>query len=271
MFLATDRQAWGELADPVRVDPHTSVEVSMATDEPPSQLWLHSYFSLNRLPVRLEIDDADDVSEISRSFVPARPSEWIPTVAGIVVDDLDPGFSVETDGDVATGEGFWGSYKEDMEFDQGLPWWSWGNLEGRLEGGWSRETVYSSWGKYRHTMARATPGSGERRAVFTTKLPNVGRWRLDMHIPGDPVPQMPDMDYVRPPFTTFLGRYDMWLRAPDGETTIEFDGSGAAGGWNDLGEFDLESPRVSVVVSNRTDGDVVIADAIRWQQVPGSD
>ncbi|MDE0422840.1 MAG: hypothetical protein OXK76_18390 [Gammaproteobacteria bacterium] len=270
VFLGTDRQAWGERADPVRVDPHTSVEVSIVTDEPPSQLWLHSYFSLNRLPVRLEIVDADDVSEMSRSFVPARPSGWIPTVAGIVVDDLDPGFSVETDGDVATREGLWGAYRWGMEFDQGLPWWYWGNLEGRLNGVWSREAVYSSWGKYRHTMARATSGSGKRRAVFTTKLPNAGRWRLDMHIPGDPVPQMPDMDYVWPPYTTFLGRYDMWLRTPEGETAIEFDGSGAAGGWNDLGVFDLESPRVSVVVSNRTDGAVVIADAIRWLQVPGS-
>lgn len=59
----------------------------------------------------------------------------------------------------------------------------------------------------------------------------------------------------------------MWLRTPEGETAIEFDGSGAAGGWHKLGEFDLESPRVSVVVSNRTDGDIVIADAIRWLEV----
>ena len=263
VFLGTDRQAWGERTDPVRVDPHTSVEVSMVTDEPPSQLWLHSYFSLNRTPLRLEVDGADDVSETARSFVPVRPSQWIPAVAGIVVDDLDPGFSVETDGHVAKGEAdLWGLYEREVELDQGLPW-HWWNVVGRLSG-WSREAVYSSWGKYRHTMARAAPGDGQHRAVFTTELPNSGRWRLDMHIPGDPVPQMPDMDYVWPPYPTLLGRYDIWLRAPQGDTPIEFDGSGAAGGWNKLGEFDIESLRVSVVVSNHTDGDVVIADAIRW-------
>ena len=87
-----------------------------------------------------------------------------------------------------------------------------------------------------------------------------------MHIPDDPVPQMPDMDYVWPPYTTLLGEYHIWLRTANGDTAIEFDGSGAAGGWNKLGEFHIESPRVSVVVSNRTDGDVVIADAIRWLQ-----
>ena len=186
-------------------------------------------------------------------------------MSGIVVDDLDAGFSVETDEDVATGEGLWGLYRTDMEVDQGLPrhWW---NLEERLGGAWSREEVYSSWGKYRHTMARAGPGDGKRRAVFSTKLPNTGTWRLEFHIPTAPVPQMPDMDDAWPPFPSLLGRYDMWLRTAEGDTAIEFDGSGAAGGWNKLGEFGIESPRVSVVVSNRTDGDVVIADAIRWLQ-----
>lgn len=263
VFLGTDRQAWGERTDPVRVGPHSSVEVSMVTIEPPSQLWLHSYFSLNRAPIQLAIQDDVEDGETSESFVPVRPSDWTPTMSGLVVDDLDPGFSVETDDDVAAGEGLWGLYRTEMEFDQGLPrhWWY---LEERLGGAWSREEVYSSWGKYRHTMARAGSGDGERRAVFSTELPHAGTWRLQFHIPTDPVPQMPDMDDSWPPFSSLLGRYDMWLRTAQGDTPIEFDGSGAAGGWNELGEFDIESPQVSVVVSNRTDGDAVIADAIRW-------
>ena len=263
VFLGTDRQAWGERTDPVRVGPHSSVEVSMVTIEPPSQLWLHSYFSLNRAPIQLAIKDDVEDGETSESFVPVRPSDWAPTMSGLVVDDLDPGFSVETDDDVAAGEGLWGLYRTEMEFDQGLPrhWWY---LEERLGGAWSREEVYSSWGKYRHTMARAGSGDGERRAVFSTELPHAGIWRLQFHIPTDPVPQMPDMDDSWPPFSSLLGRYDMWLRTAQGDTHIEFDGSGAVGGWNELGEFDIESPRVSVIVSNRTDGDAVIADAIRW-------
>ncbi|MDE0191116.1 MAG: hypothetical protein OXQ90_07135 [Gammaproteobacteria bacterium] len=270
VFLGTDRQAWGERTDPIRVGPHSSVEVSMVTNEPPSQLWLHTYFSLNRDPIRLPIEgDVEDFRDTSRSFVPVGPSDWVPTATGIVVDDLDPGFSVEIDDDVAAGEGLWGLYRAKLEVDQGLPrhWWY---LEDRLGGAWSREMVYSSWGTYRRTMARAGPGDGKRRAVFAAELPNTGTWRLDLHIPGDPVGQMPGDD-VPPPHTSQLGRYDMWLRTRQENTPIEFDGSGAAEGWNKLGEFDLESPLVSVVVSNRTDGDVVIADAIRWLEVPDID
>ena len=70
VFLGTDRQAWGERTDPVRVGPHSSVEVSMVTIEPPSQLWLHSYFSLNRAPIQLahqdDVEAAVGESEVVR-------------------------------------------------------------------------------------------------------------------------------------------------------------------------------------------------------------
>lgn len=41
----------------------------------------------------------------------------------------------------------------------------------------------------------------------------------------------------------------------------------AAEGWNKLGEFELDPGEVSVVVSDRADGQVLVADAIRWTPV----
>ena len=52
-------------------------------------------------------------------------------------------------------------------------------------------------------------------------------------------------------------------------TPIEFDGSIAAEGWNHLGDFDLQSPHVALVVTDQTDGEVVVADAIRWRPLAG--
>ncbi len=61
------------------------------------------------------------------------------------------------------------------------------------------------------------------------------------------------------------------MRGPAGtrrkSTRIEFDGRDAVAGWNHLGDFDLESPQVSLVVTDRTDGEVVVADAIRWRPI----
>ena len=65
------------------------------------------------------------------------------------------------------------------------------------------------------------------------------------------------------------GSYDMKLEIGGEERVIEFDGSVAEPGWNRLGEFDVTSPEVRVVVSNETSGRTVIADAIRWLPVNG--
>ena len=48
-------------------------------------------------------------------------------------------------------------------------------------------------------------------------------------------------------------------------TPVEFDGSIAEEGWNHLGDFHLKSTNVALVVTDRTDGDVVVVDAIRWR------
>ena len=63
------------------------------------------------------------------------------------------------------------------------------------------------------------------------------------------------------------GEYDIELVAPDGVSTpIPFDGEQGVEGWNNLGKFNLNAGEVRVVVSNRSTGQTVVADAIRWRQ-----
>ena len=202
---------------------------------------MHSYFSLNRQPIRLDLPaEVDHSAAEPETFVGARPSEWLPPqLEGIVVDDLDPGFAVEGD---PPGRGIWHRFSPELSYDRGLPehWWY---LEGTLDGAWFRAEVPSSWGKYRRTMAQAVPGDGNRRAVFTADLPTRAGWRLDFHVPDDPLPDFPGdtfADFVDPPFTDQLGGYDMWLRTVSGDRVIEFDGSGAIPGWHKIGLFELD-------------------------------
>jgi hypothetical protein len=58
----------------------------------------------------------------------------------------------------------------------------------------------------------------------------------------------------------------------DARTAIEFDGSAAAAGWNNLGEFELDAGEVRLVVTNKSVGQnndryTIVADAIRWLPV----
>ena len=62
-----------------------------------------------------------------------------------------------------------------------------------------------------------------------------------------------------------LGVYNLTLLAGGETYTLEFDGSVAEPGWNDLGQFELDEGETQVVVTDKTSGTVVIADAIRWR------
>ena len=100
-------------------------------------------------------------------------------------------------------------------------------------------------------IALVGSGSGTRRAVFTADLPHSGRWRLAIHLEAG----------------RGIGTYDLTVIAESEERSIEFDGAAAEEGWNTLGEFDLSKGEAKVVMSDRTSGLIVIADAVRWQLV----
>ena len=57
----------------------------------------------------------------------------------------------------------------------------------------------------------------------------------------------------------------MTLVANGERRPVEFDSAVSTQGWNELGEFDLDAGLVSLEVSNKTTGNVVFADAIRWK------
>ena len=259
---------------PVRVAGNTSVELGLVASQLPEQLKLALYLSLNReqalpLPVP-EVDQERTTS--AAPFTGWRPSTWAPQVdSSIVVDDLDSGFSVAYEDTEASlrfsgTQASWTAPQTDI--DQGLPVHS----AVASAGGWTRQPVPASWGKYRRTVARADPGDGDAKAVFTAQLP-AGRWRLDYHLPelrytsaaarvsrvGSVVTNVERRTGWR------YGSYDMRITVAGEETSVEFDGAAAEPGWNRIGDYDLPGGAVQLVVSNQTSGDYVVADAVRWQ------
>ena len=250
--------------DPIQIPGNTTMEVGMVTDEAPAQLWLEPYLALNRAMVWIDIVN-ETSPQVPRPLTGARPSVWLPRVEGIVVDDLDPGFAVERrSGQLPVADGSRQTFGRDTpDLDQGLPDHSY------IPGEWYRVTYPTSWGRYRHTVAGAPAGDGSQVAVFTADLPTSGRWRLDFYLP-DPQPPgwgWPPGSRSYPP----LGTLDMKLLA-DGKTTpLPFDGAVARTGWNKVGEFEFASTQVRLEISSQTDGGMVIADAIRWVPLGGTD
>ena len=248
--------------EPVRVDGYATVEIGMLSAEPPQAVLLEPYLALNRVPILIDLTDFDDQDlEIREPFAGARPSTWLPaTPEGIVIDDLDSGFSVERRHERNRLGG--SAVPAWIEFDQGLPTWT------PEYGVWTRASIPSSWGKYRHTVAGARSGDGSEVAVFSAELPAPGRWQLDFHVPnrGPTLGQ----GFTLQAYGT-LGSFDMTLVADGKSTPVDFDGSEADVGWNKIGEFDLAATEVRLEISSQTDGEMVIADAIRWVPVERAD
>jgi ABC-type transport system involved in multi-copper enzyme maturation permease subunit len=240
--------------EPVRVGGQQAVEIGVVTSMPPRELWLQPYLALNRYDVRLTPPRIDEQARVrSDPFVGSRASTWRPPQTDeIVVDDLDAGFAVAAD-EAPTGMRLASGlnvFAAEQEIDQGLPEAPPGT--GR-PGEWSRLRAPLGWGKYRRTVAAVGSGSGARRATFTAHLPRPGRWRLAYHLPAGVLQA--------------IGTYDLTLRAGGESRAIEFDGAAAEGGWNVLGEFDLLAGDAVVEVSDRSSGQIVVADAVRWQPV----
>ena len=257
-------------SDPIRVPGRAAMEAGLVTQAPIHELWVAPYLSLNRheFPLRVPETDANTASAAA-PFAGARPSDWRPVPGrGIVVDDLDPGFSATAPprrDSSASGFGY--------DTDEGLPVYQ--HVDPVLEAHWSRQEQPTSWGRYRHTIARVTPGEGDREATFSTVLPEAGRWRVDYFLPNLDVGYSTrtrsrfeltaDIELTSPGEAgPRLGNYDMRISSGGSVHPVEFDASAAEPGWTTLGRFDLAAGEVSLVVTNRTDGRTVIADAVRW-------
>lgn len=246
----------------IRIRAQSSVEIGRVLEAPPREVWLKPYLSLNRTQARLTVDPPDPGTVVDRlPFYGARPSDWRPPVDdSIILDDLDPGFSVQS----VVPDRRWfrrrSGTSDDAVLDQGLP-----EFEIPTPG-WTRQELPTGHGKYRRTAARVWKGEGELLATFAAVIPSEGRWRLDYHVP--------DLGRLSPFMFVFagprdsLGNYDIKVIANGETTAVEFD-AGEAQGWNKLGEFELEAGEVRVQVSDLTTGEIVVADAIRWTPVAG--
>lgn len=250
-----------DTAPPVRLVADTAVEVGLVTAFPPEQMAIAPYLSRNRGDIRRAVPEWSENIVHTPPLVGVQPSEWRPPVqAGIVVDDLDAGFSIAPAGAAALGE---------LEAASWLP-----TYEPRSAPAWSRLRWSTAWGKYRRTVARTLAGKGREAAVFRVHLPVSGRWRLAYHWPKwrEPTVQAGQLGaadtYGLRRYYDKQGPYEIHVVTATGAATaVDFTGIGAEAGWNALGDFDLAAGEVRLVVSNNTPGESVIADAIRWSRV----
>ncbi|RMG46492.1 MAG: hypothetical protein D6718_05490 [Acidobacteria bacterium] len=245
-----ERQA----TDPVRVEGRSAVEIGVVTSEPPKEIRVEPYLSRNRGPFAVAVARPERGEAVrAEPFTGARTVPWHPPAeGGIVVDDLDEGF-----GTVEPERRGWLRLRprgrDDVERDAGLP-----VADGFRAAVWSRRADPAAWGRYRHTEAVVAARSPEYKARFTARLPQAGRWTLQVHLPGS-VKGFPLVEGRR---------WSFRVEAGGRREEAPFDPAAAPAGWSDVGEFELAAGEAVVELSLAEGSGVLVADAIRW--VPAS-
>ncbi len=218
----------------------------------PQSMWLEPYISLNqssfmiplRPPYPEKIINVEAIEGLKQ--IPWNP----PDKSFFVIDDLDKGFTIMEDGkkkDVQKGTRAAGIGLN----DKGLLSYTFYYVSPV----WTRMDLPGSWGKYRHTSTFTKAGDGTKKAIFTTSIKKAGQWDLEIHMP-DKHRSFPKMKF---------GKWNFVIKDSFGDRhEISFDSAAAFPGWNLSGSLNLPEGAVSVTLSNKTDGDLVLADAIRW-------
>ena len=235
----------------IRIDGRSAERWGRVLSRPPTSVAVVPYLSLNRGPFRVPLGEVDADRIVNRdAFVGIEAVEWRPGDGdAVIVDDLDDGFRVTGEAD-RSGLRLGARGRDDAEMDRGLPRADFRGVP-RV---WSRAESSSAWGRYRHTVAVVRSGSGGQAAELTAELPSSGAWDLEIHLP----------EKRRFGRNRDWGTWNLEIRSSAESHEVSFDAGSADRGWNLVGAFDLSSGGVTVVLDNDTDGDVVVADAIRW-------
>lgn len=181
----------------------------------------------------------------------------MPTTAGIVVDDLDPGFLIFQENPKVKRSNmpaYLGGLFEPklvVELDRGLPTKT-PYKEDNFPDSWYRAESSGAYGAIRRTYTSAWIRRDVPQARFTAEIPVDGRWHLEYHIPRI---------YVS------IGEssaYKLALLHADESLDFTIEAGTMDMGWNPIRTFDLAKGTIHLDILGTEAPAFLHADAIRW-------
>ena len=251
------------ISKPVRLAGHQALRYGQILSKLPDMYFLNPYLSLNRKGFKFSIDTFDHDKIVNKEPIEGSVGiPWeIPISKSVTVDDLDEGFSVVED-EKKDGLRLKSRENTDGDLDRGLFYLSFDMMPAVTPAPkqWSRMTSTAAWGKYRHTAALIRGGKGNKKARFTADLVKGGSWDLEIHLPLKSV-------FPRKKW----GTWNIVVKDSNGdEYNLNFNSDTGNEGWNILDKLNLPEGKVTVELSNDTDGNIVVADAVKWTPSEGN-
>jgi hypothetical protein len=264
-YTAENQKAEYTQGDPIRLAGRHAIQYGTIVSRLPSMYFIVPVLSYNRSTFELQMAPINHEHIVDAEIIDGvKEIPWeIPASSAIVADDLDIGFSIVNDKEESKGLRIKSKEKKkNTDLDQGLPYTTYTVLPGGLglPTEWTRISNGMTYGKYRHTAAYIRKGEGAKKAVFSSELPQAGAWDLEIYIPMKNV---------------FQGKkWGTWhgvVTDKNGDKhQVEFDSKAGTEEWNLAGKYDLPLGKVTFELTDSTDGDMVVADAIRWTPSAGN-
>lgn len=256
---------FGRPIDPILIGANSAKRMNLVWENHPEgldslpQMSFHvsTGLSLNRGDGLSAIFSTANVADGQERDV-TEVSDWVPPMQGIVIDDLDEGFSVLQPKRMrnSTLRGWFKPQTFEFESEGQLAEVDWQHSPS--SGRWNRTVISRAFGTHRRTIAvsKVSGNNLVHAARFAAVLPSTGRWLLEF--------------YVHLPYWSDGHDFaDFKLHIGDGSQVwkIDFDPTTLVSEWKTVGEFDLSESTVHVDVVGGKSRSRIYADAIRWSPV----
>jgi hypothetical protein len=229
-------------------------EVSYLLDGTPRNISINTLTSRN-IPaeLRLPLDNIEQDTKATPfegekiSDIPVRIAEKGETIA----DDEDPNFSYTQTEDYSLLQKL--LLKEDQTQDRFIGFNTW-----RAPRTWRATTNSSFFGRFIRSAHYIRSGDGKKKATWSIPIKENGTYEVFTYLiksrrGGGPRRNNQDSD----------GEYAYSINHNEGKEEVLIDLKTADDGWNSLGSFYFTGDTVKVELGNKSDAQVVVADAIK--------
>jgi hypothetical protein len=225
-------------------------EVAVVLPEPPTALSFSPVLARNYEIIEETMDLAE--SEKTGRLEHVITMAYENAEGAIIVDDLDPGFSVFE----PEKKNLFAFLRPTRDTTAYPSYHGFGSPRS-----WSEWLTPDAYGEYKHTLKVKTGGKGTSTAVWATAVPDAGSFDVYAYLGIDN--------------SSFRGRpkrrpklapvFNYLIRHARGEDRVALATDGAEKGWNRLGTFYFD-PSAEAEVRLLTAGDgVIVSDAVKWE------
>lgn len=226
----------------------------------PSKLSINTLVSRN-LPVLLDIDLPKKLDEKKKAVpfdgerISDRPVSLVEQ-GETVVDNEDPGFTFSS----GTSRSLLkrliprGEREEDVKY-VGMRFW------GGETNKWQPTIDSKFYGNQIRSAHFISAGKGDLKAAFTTDMKKSGHYDIYYHAAKITAPWR---RHRGGDHEENYGKLHFLIYHDDGIEETELDLNGADDGWNYLGSYYISQGEAKIELTNESDAEKVIADAVKW-------